>query len=555
MNPKASIGMENRWRMLAPGGISAMISSTALDLPDHRKQVFEACLCEDIFPVGMESLPARDADAIRSSLEMVDRANIYVGIFAWRYGHIPKGHEISITEMEFKRAVERKIPILVFVAHKEHQLTIGMVEANQGAQKKLRKLKERACKGRIRREFRSPSELRAEVIHALSALKQRELSTGSPSDAIRAEKERLERLDPRFSVDITATAKSMHFQIRPVEPLPELPILRFLNEDRAEDLKEFFEKGQSFQVEATDIRADDWPLFGSLLRDWGAAKVTIKSAMTFNGCVQFAFRSSGGESIQIQVEGEWSLAPKRAVFRGQLSDSPLFVECVRDGDGPVKVRPGAIKCGFDWNAWKGQPLFGLAYFSELSEFIRCPEFTVRSFVRGNQLWQPENVRVLDLGRQKVIDAIDWLQRSRNVAKILGVNPPFPQAETINAKEAESREVHLMIKLIESGVHERSNAGKTVGLTGEGPFDGMEIGSEELTANWTEPFRKINFFGSEIPFGPVAHTWTDLQLVAVRPTAGNRQELEFVGGPKSIWRIEYVRPSAPAPSNPLSTPKG
>src|ERR1051325_10241948 len=51
LNPKASIGMENRWRMLAPGGISAMISSTALDLPDHRKQVFEACLCEDIFPV------------------------------------------------------------------------------------------------------------------------------------------------------------------------------------------------------------------------------------------------------------------------------------------------------------------------------------------------------------------------------------------------------------------------------------------------------------------------------------------------------------------------
>src|ERR1035441_1530752 len=95
--------------MLAPRKLSAMISSTAVDLPEHRQQAREACLCEDVFPEGMESLPARDADAIRVSLEMVDKAHIYIGIFAWRYGHIPKGHEISITEMEFNRAVQRRI--------------------------------------------------------------------------------------------------------------------------------------------------------------------------------------------------------------------------------------------------------------------------------------------------------------------------------------------------------------------------------------------------------------------------------------------------------------
>ena len=160
--------------MSKPGQKTAMISSTSIDLPEHRREVIEACLREGIFPIGMENLPARDADAIRVSLEMVYNADIYIGIFAWRYGHRPEGHDISITEMEFNRAVERKIPILVFLIHKEHPLTIEMVETDKDAQKKLAELKERASKGRGRREFKSPEDLRGEVIHALSDLQQRE---------------------------------------------------------------------------------------------------------------------------------------------------------------------------------------------------------------------------------------------------------------------------------------------------------------------------------------------------------------------------------------------
>jgi hypothetical protein len=35
-----------------------MISSTALDLPEHREQAVNACLSEEVFPIGMEHLPA-----------------------------------------------------------------------------------------------------------------------------------------------------------------------------------------------------------------------------------------------------------------------------------------------------------------------------------------------------------------------------------------------------------------------------------------------------------------------------------------------------------------
>jgi tetratricopeptide (TPR) repeat protein len=163
--------------MNKPGQKTAMISSTARDLPEHRAQVVEACLRQSIFPIGMEQLPARDATGIQVSVEMVDKADIYIGIYAWRYGWVPdfdNPEKISVTEMEFNRAVERKIPILVFLIHKDHPLTIEMVETDKDAQKKLAELKERASKGRGRREFKSPDDLRGEVIHALSDLKQRE---------------------------------------------------------------------------------------------------------------------------------------------------------------------------------------------------------------------------------------------------------------------------------------------------------------------------------------------------------------------------------------------
>ena len=129
---------------LRPGQKTAMISSTSLDLPDHRKQVVEACQRRGVFPLAMEHLPGRDDNAITVDAESVDKADIYIGIYAWRYGEVPEGSDISYTEMEFNRAKERGIPILVFTIHKEHALTIEMVETDAIAQKKLAAFKERA---------------------------------------------------------------------------------------------------------------------------------------------------------------------------------------------------------------------------------------------------------------------------------------------------------------------------------------------------------------------------------------------------------------------------
>jgi tetratricopeptide (TPR) repeat protein len=146
-----------------------MISSTALDLPEHRDGIRDGCERAGFEPHMMEKLPAVDADAIKASLRMVDEADVYVGIFAYRYGHVPDGHDISITEMEYNRAVERAIPRLIFFIHEDHSVTGKDVETGPGAAK-LKALKDRISKERVAAFFKSPGELRGEVLAALTTL-------------------------------------------------------------------------------------------------------------------------------------------------------------------------------------------------------------------------------------------------------------------------------------------------------------------------------------------------------------------------------------------------
>lgn len=151
----------------------AMISSTALDLPEHRKEVLDACLRQNMTPKMQEHLPASSAsaesgaEAIRVSLEMVDEAEVYVGVFASRYGYVPAGHDISITEMEYDRAVERGITRLVFLMHDDHPVKASDVETGAGAEK-LKALKERLKTENVVNFFDSPADLRAHVINSLA---------------------------------------------------------------------------------------------------------------------------------------------------------------------------------------------------------------------------------------------------------------------------------------------------------------------------------------------------------------------------------------------------
>lgn len=144
-----------------------VVSSTVLDLPTHREKVREACLKLGVFPLMMEHLPASAAEAIQESRRLVNQANIYVGVFAHRYGYVPSGHEISITEMEYNLARERHIECLIFIMGDDHPIMIGDVELGEGANK-IKALKDRLKTENVVNFFNSPEQLEAHVIFGLS---------------------------------------------------------------------------------------------------------------------------------------------------------------------------------------------------------------------------------------------------------------------------------------------------------------------------------------------------------------------------------------------------
>lgn len=146
---------------------TVFISSTSIDLPEHRQKVTEAIIELGLFPDGMERWPAADDNSLDFCLGKVDQADIFIGIYAHRYGWVPPGQDRSITELEYDRAVERRIPRYLFLMGQKHAVLAKDVETGDGAAK-LKAFKARIQSERVRQTFDNADQLRAEVHRILT---------------------------------------------------------------------------------------------------------------------------------------------------------------------------------------------------------------------------------------------------------------------------------------------------------------------------------------------------------------------------------------------------
>jgi len=91
------------------------VSSTSNDLKEYRAAVISALRKAGHTPVCMEDYPAEDTFPVEKCLRDVAASDLYVGVFAWRYGFVPPGYERSITELEYRKAAEVGMIKLVFL--------------------------------------------------------------------------------------------------------------------------------------------------------------------------------------------------------------------------------------------------------------------------------------------------------------------------------------------------------------------------------------------------------------------------------------------------------
>ena len=91
------------------------ISSTFEDLKEYRKAVYDTLRQWRHDAIAMEDYVATDERPLGTCLKDVSESDIYIGIFAWRYGFIPSGEKKSITELEYDGARKKKKPCFIFI--------------------------------------------------------------------------------------------------------------------------------------------------------------------------------------------------------------------------------------------------------------------------------------------------------------------------------------------------------------------------------------------------------------------------------------------------------
>ena len=172
------------------------VSSSFEDLKEHRAAAIRVLRQLGHEVLAMEDIVAASAAPLGKVLDMVDRSEAYVGVFAWRYGFVPgraatavpvPGQqplqtvpgavpgETSITHYEYLRAVQRKLPIMAFLLD-EHcpwppHLIDGFETLSPSSPvntEAIRALRLQLQQERVVSWFTTPSDLEARVSAAVT---------------------------------------------------------------------------------------------------------------------------------------------------------------------------------------------------------------------------------------------------------------------------------------------------------------------------------------------------------------------------------------------------
>lgn len=171
------------------------VSSSFEDLREHRAVAIRVLRQLGHEVLAMEDMIAGSAVPLAKVLEMVDRSEAYVGIFAWRYGYVPVqtvelhppaavnipvvagavDGETSITHYEYLRAVQRRLPVMAFLLDEQYpwppQFIDGFDKTRTQAPAngdKIRALRQLLQQERVISWFTTPSDLEARVSAAVT---------------------------------------------------------------------------------------------------------------------------------------------------------------------------------------------------------------------------------------------------------------------------------------------------------------------------------------------------------------------------------------------------
>lgn len=139
------------------------ISSTYSDLIDERRKVLEVLLMADCIPAGMENFVATDDEQFGVIKKVIDLCDYYILILGRRYGSLNENSGISYTEMEYNYAIDKGIPVLVFVLDDSIEIEKDKEEQDDIKKGKLAEFKSKAMRNRLASVWKDKSDLLGKV--------------------------------------------------------------------------------------------------------------------------------------------------------------------------------------------------------------------------------------------------------------------------------------------------------------------------------------------------------------------------------------------------------
>jgi len=145
------------------------ISSTFEDLKDYRAAAYRTLRQMQHDVVSMEDYTAGVQRPLDKCLADVAASEIYVGIFAWRYGYIPEKdnpERKSITELEYRKASQEGKPRLIFLLDPNADWKLDWTDLRTGEGEQGKRID--MLRGELGREhtvrfFNSPDALSSQI--------------------------------------------------------------------------------------------------------------------------------------------------------------------------------------------------------------------------------------------------------------------------------------------------------------------------------------------------------------------------------------------------------
>jgi hypothetical protein len=142
------------------------VSSTFEDLQEERREVINALLSADCFPICMEYFSASTDSKWETIMRLIDESDYLIVIVAGKYGSIDE-NGISYTQKEYEYAIQQNIPTMAFVKN-ENELKQLQVEKQADAKKKLDEFRRRLLSEKICSSWISSDQLGQKIATSIS---------------------------------------------------------------------------------------------------------------------------------------------------------------------------------------------------------------------------------------------------------------------------------------------------------------------------------------------------------------------------------------------------